>query len=218
MSAIEELLYNGTRPTTSEPGIWYVRIKPYNPRAGLLLRSLTMSKHGLRIKEQQGWKRLKNPSTELLRDLFAYQNEPAGENSPKAFDVCTFEEGKSVERREKEAKIKKQETRADIEHAGVLTTADLPSGQKSRADLRRENNARKAAERQAEREERERRRSAKADAEEAEERDAQRARIAREQAAAEAELAELEAAEKAAGEKTDDAGEHDDDDPLGLDG
>lgn len=198
--AIEALLYDGTRPATAEPGMWYVRIKPYNPRTGQLLRSLTLSKHGLRIKEQQGWRRLKNPSQELLRDLFHYRNEPGDEHAQLAFDVCTFEEAKQEERREREAKIKKQEVRADVEHAGVLTTADLPSSGKSRAELRREANTRKAAERQADREARDARRSGgrspQRDAEESAEREALRDRILREQSAAEKELADLDAEEK----------------------
>lgn len=242
--AIEALLYDGTRPATAEPGMWYVRIKPYNPRSGHLLRSLTLSKHGLRIKEQQGWKRLKNPSQELLRDLFHYRNEPGDEHAALAFDVCTYEEAKQEERREREAKIKKQEVRADVEHAGVLTTADLPSSGKSRAELRREANQRKAAERQADREAKEARRSAsrspQRDAEESAEREATRDRILREQSAAEKELADLDEEDRLreeqarrqanatpetvdedpdtrAGEGSGSVIDPDDDDPLGLD-
>lgn len=197
MSAIQKLLEEGVEPKTVQPNTWYVRLKPYDRRAGHLLRDLTLSRWRLRVREAKGWHRVQTQNREMLHDLvtMTQTGQPADRYAPKAFDVCTYEEARLVEKREKEEKMQKREVRADVEHASVLRSSDLPSTRRTRADDAAELRKREDARRKAEAEEREARR-AQAAAERAAmseaEKQAEIERLERQKAAAEAELAEMD--------------------------
>lgn len=202
MSAIQKLLEEGVAPKTVQPGVWYVRLKPFDRRAGHLLRDLTLSRWRLRVREAKGWHRVQTTNDDMLRDLvgMTQTGQPADRYAPKAFDVCTYEEAKLVEKREREEKMQKREVRADVEHASVLRSADLPSTRDSRAADAAELRKRETDRRKAEAEEREARRAqakAEAAAMSEAERQAEIERLERKRAAAEAELEAMDKEDEA---------------------
>jgi hypothetical protein len=194
MSAIEDFLQHGEEPKTVQPGVWYLRLKPYDRRANHLLRRLKISKWNIAIREQKGWHRVQNKTMACLQDLFDMQ--PADKYAPKALDICTYEEARLTEKREREAAVRAIEVRADVEHAHVLSSADLPSTSKSRTSAATEaRKAKREAEKAAETEREERRvlRKAEAAAMTEAERAAEIERLQREKAAKEAELEAMDA-------------------------
>lgn len=198
MSAIEDFLTKGTVPRTVQPGAWYVRLKPFDRRSGHLLKRLRVSKHAITIRENRGWHRIEGKSRECLQDLFDMKQtgQPADLYAPKALDVCTYEEARLAEKREREAAVTKHEVRADVEHAHVMRSADLPSTKKSRTSAATEARKAKREAEQAQETEREQRRErakAEAAAMTAAEREAEIERIKREKAAKEAELEAMDA-------------------------
>lgn len=196
--AIEAFITSGNTPKTIHQSVWYVRLKPHDIRAGHKLRDITLSKWRTRIRESKGWHRIATSNREMLNDFFTmtqtgYASDPY---APKAFDVCTFEEAKLTEKREKEEKMRKREVRADVEHANVLRSADLPSRNEDRAEATAEARKATAAARQAAIDKRETRREqakAEAAAMNAEERAAEIERLKRVKAASEAELDAMDA-------------------------
>ena len=108
-----------------------VRLKPYDPRRGHVLRRYTY--RGIKFHEERGWYRVDKAVADYLREV---RQVPADEYAPLAFDVCTDAEAKSLDAKDKEASatrkaatddIKVSEARAD----GVVTTEDLPDGAKA---------------------------------------------------------------------------------------
>jgi hypothetical protein len=227
MSAIQKLLEEGVAPKTCQPGVWYVRLKPFDRRAGHLLRDLTLSRWRLRVREAKGWHRVQTQNEEMLRDLvgMTQTGQPADRYAAKAFDVCTFEEAKLAEKREREERMQRREVRADVDHATTLRSSDLPSTRRTRADDAAELRKREDARRKAEAEEREARRAqarAEAAAMSAAEKEAEIARLEREKAAAEAALEEMDREDEALfeGDDEDNAADPeavipDDDEPEG---
>lgn len=120
-----------------------VRLKPYDPKRGHVLRRYTA--FGVRFDESRGWYRV---SDEVAEYLGKVRQQPGLDYTPIAFDVCTEEEALALETREK----REQEERAiasapnvatahDVSALnprtrGDLTTADLPQGRSSRSDTR----------------------------------------------------------------------------------
>ena len=116
-----------------------VRLKPYDPKRGHVLRRYTA--FGIRFDESRGWYRV---SDEVAKYLAGVHEQPGLDYTPLAFDVCTEEEALAVEAREK----KEQEERAvasapnvatahDVSaRAADLTTADLPASRPARAEAR----------------------------------------------------------------------------------
>ncbi len=103
-----------------------VRLKPYDPRRGHVLRRFTYA--GIKIHEERGWYRVAKDIAEYLRTVHEIPGEPY---TPLAFDVCADDEAKALDAREDaDARVRKSATdevrlspaRAD---AGVLTTADV---------------------------------------------------------------------------------------------
>ena len=80
-----------------------VRLKPYDPRRGCVLRRFTY--RGIKFHEERGWYRVEKPVAEYLRTV----RQVAGDEvTPLAFDVCSEEEAKALETREQtEAKVRK---------------------------------------------------------------------------------------------------------------
>jgi hypothetical protein len=60
-----------------------VRLKPYDPRRGHVLRRYTYA--GIKFQEERGWYRVERPVAEYLR---AVREVPTDRYAPPAFDVC----------------------------------------------------------------------------------------------------------------------------------
>jgi len=103
-----------------------VRLKPFDPRRGQVLRRFTHA--GIKFHGERGWYRVEKAVAEYLR---AVRHRSADPNSPPAFDVCTEEEAKALDAREKDTANARKAATDDIKlsvarPAGAVTTADLP--------------------------------------------------------------------------------------------
>ncbi len=103
-----------------------VRLKPLDPRRGNVLRRFTYQ--GIKFHEERGWYRVAKAVADYLRSV---HQQPADPHSPLAFDICTEEEARSTEAKEKEAANARKTATDDIKlsvarPAGAVTTADLP--------------------------------------------------------------------------------------------
>ena len=100
-----------------------VRLKPYDPRRGHVLRRYTYA--GIKFQEERGWYRVEKPVAEYLR---AVHEVPTDGYSPLAFDVCTEEEAKALEAGESEATKVKRSATDDLKvvpSRPAVTTEDL---------------------------------------------------------------------------------------------
>ena len=68
-----------------------VRLKPYDPRRGHVLRRYTYA--GIKFQEERGWYRVEKAVAEYLRGV---RETPTDRYSPLAFDVCTEDEAQRV--------------------------------------------------------------------------------------------------------------------------
>jgi hypothetical protein len=103
-----------------------VRLKPYDPRRGHVLRRYTYA--GIKFQEERGWYRVEKVVAEYLRNV---REVPSDRYSPLAFDVCTEAEAKALEAAETEAsKVKRSATDnlkvVPARPAAAMTTDDLP--------------------------------------------------------------------------------------------
>ncbi len=103
-----------------------VRLKPYDPRRGHVLRRFTYA--GVKIHEERGWHRVSKQVADYLRGVRQVNGD---DYSPLAFDVCTDEEAKALDAREEvETKVRRSATDevrlTPSRNDGVLTSAQLP--------------------------------------------------------------------------------------------
>ena len=100
-----------------------VRLKPYDPRRGFVLRRFTYK--GIKFQEERGWYRVEKPVADYLAGVRQVEHNP---HSPLAFDVQTDEEAKALDAREEsEAKTRKnalEATRVSVGR-GDLISEDL---------------------------------------------------------------------------------------------
>ena len=83
-----------------------VRLKPYDPRRGHVLRRYTYA--GIKFHEERGWSRVEKPVGDYLRSVHQLSSDS---HSPLAFDVCTEEEAKAIDAAESDAsKVKRSAT------------------------------------------------------------------------------------------------------------
>ncbi len=106
-----------------------VRLKPYDPRRGHVLRRFTY--RGIKFHEERGWYRVEKAVGEYLRTVRQVHGD---EHSPPAFDVCTDEEARALDAQEKEAAATRKAATDDIKLSaarpeGSVTTADLPEAE-----------------------------------------------------------------------------------------
>lgn len=94
-----------------------VRIKPYNPKRGHVLRKYTHLPTGKRFEENAGWYKVDAGLANYLKGVHQIASDP---DSQFAFDVCTEAEAKRIDEREKKSKERK-----DPNEANDLTTSDL---------------------------------------------------------------------------------------------
>ncbi len=100
-----------------------VRLKPYDPRRGYVLRRFTYQ--GIKFHEERGWYVVDKAVAEYLRKVPQRDTDP---HSPLAFDVATEEEAKALDAREEhEGKTRKNAAEAPRVAAGRgdLTTDDV---------------------------------------------------------------------------------------------
>jgi hypothetical protein len=103
-----------------------VRLKPYDPRRGHVLRRYTYA--GIKFQEERAWYRVEKIVADHLR---AVRQVPTDEHAPLAFDVCTEAEAKALEARESDAAKFKRSATDDLKvvparPAGALTSDDIP--------------------------------------------------------------------------------------------
>lgn len=101
-----------------------VRLKPYDPRRGFVLRRYTYA--GIRFQDERGWYRVERRVAEYLR---AVRTVPTDHYSPLAFDVCTEAEAKALDAGESEAAKVKRSATDDLKVVparGAVITDDLP--------------------------------------------------------------------------------------------
>lgn len=101
-----------------------VRLKPYDPRRGFVLRRFTYA--GIRFQDERGWYRVERRVGEHLR---AVRTVPTDKYAPLAFDVCTEAEAKALDAGESEAAKVKRSATDDLKVTtarGTVTTDDLP--------------------------------------------------------------------------------------------
>lgn len=120
-----------------------VRLKPYDPRRGHVLRRFTYA--GVKIHEERGWYRVSKEVAEYLR---AVHQIPGEAYTPLAFDVCTDEEAKALDAREDADTRVRRNATDDVRltparpEAGALTSADVtdtpPKGRAEDARGKRE--------------------------------------------------------------------------------
>ena len=115
-----------------------VRLKPLDPRRGHVLRRYTYQ--GIKFHEERGWYRVAKAVADYLRSV---HQQPADPHSPLAFDICTEDEAKATEAKEKEAANARKTATDDIKlsvarPAGAVTTADLPEPTKDDKKLRKD--------------------------------------------------------------------------------
>lgn len=83
-----------------------VRLKPYDPRRGHVLKRYTYA--GIKFQEERGWYRVEKPVADYLRTV---HEVPTDNYSPLAFDVCTEDEAKALDTVESETtKVKRSAT------------------------------------------------------------------------------------------------------------
>ncbi len=102
-----------------------VRLKPYDPRRGHVLRRYTYA--GIKFQEERAWYRVEKAVAEHLRSV---RQVPSDEYAPLAFDVCTEVEARALEAKESDAAKFKRSATDDLKvvparPAGALTTDDL---------------------------------------------------------------------------------------------
>jgi hypothetical protein len=102
-----------------------VRLKPYDPRRGHVLRRFTYA--GIKFQEERGWYRVERqgrPST-----CAPCARCPPTSYAPLAFDVCTEAEAKALDAGESEAAKVKRSATDDLKVTtarGTVTSDDLP--------------------------------------------------------------------------------------------
>jgi len=108
-----------------------VRLKPYDPRRGFVLRRFTYK--GIKFQEERGWYRVEKQVADYLAGVRQVDHDA---HSPPAFDVQSDEEAKALDAREEsEAKTRKnalEATRVSVGR-GDLTSEDLRAVAPSRA-------------------------------------------------------------------------------------
>lgn len=104
-----------------------VRLKPYDPRRGQVLRQYTC--RGLLFREREGWYEVERELADLLQDE---KQPPVGNTPPDlvpcAFDIMEAEAAVAMEEAEEKAKVERAKAitpRKVATPKGVLTTADL---------------------------------------------------------------------------------------------
>lgn len=138
MNAINEFLDHDTKPNTDRPGVWWIRLHPYMPKAGHKLQTVTFRKFRTTLRERKGWYQLEDPTHEFLEALRDLHDEPGNSRTLKACQIHTREEAAELDRQAAAFARVKRNVRASAEDPNVLRTSDLPSSRESRRASARE--------------------------------------------------------------------------------
>jgi hypothetical protein len=111
-----------------------VRLKPFDPRRSYVLRRYTYA--GIKFHEERGWYRVEKQIADYLRTV---RQQQADAHAPLAFDVCSAEEAKALDMREKDAATDRKAATDEIKLSvarptNILSTSDLPEAAKDRDD------------------------------------------------------------------------------------
>jgi hypothetical protein len=126
-SAAKTFVETGRAPRTQYPGFWWVRIKPYAPKAGNVVQSMTLRKIGKTFVEKTGWYSDKYTREQIAVLLSTLSNRHNPSSNP-VFDVCTWEEANALDQSAK-LRVKAEGGRrrnAEDVVTGAMTRADLP--------------------------------------------------------------------------------------------
>ena len=110
-----------------------VRLKPHDPRRGHVMRRYTY--RGIKFHVERGWYRVEKPVADYLKDVRQVVGQ---EHSPPAFDICSDDEAKAIDAKEKEGAAPKASAADSIKVSpargteGAVTTADLPDADKGK--------------------------------------------------------------------------------------
>lgn len=127
-----------------------VRLKPYDPRRGFVLRRFTYQ--GIRFHEERGWYRVTKSVADYLAKVPQRDSDP---HAPLAFDVATEDEARALDAREEhEAKTRKNVAEAprvaagrgdltgeDLRGSGRAAAAATPPGPRPDADKAKKDRA-----------------------------------------------------------------------------
>lgn len=107
---------------------YLVRLKPHDPRRGFVLHRYTF--RGIKFHDERGWYKVDKTVADYLRTV---RQVPDDQHAPLAFDVCTEDEAKSLDAREKEAAANRKNATDDIKvsvarDTNAVTTKDLSDG------------------------------------------------------------------------------------------
>ena len=94
-----------------------VRLKPYDPRRGYVLRRFTF--RGIKFHEERGWYRVDKDVADYLRSV---RQVASDKHAPLAFDVCTEAEAQALDAEQEAAAT----TRKKAADAALATPADSP--------------------------------------------------------------------------------------------
>ena len=123
-----------------------VRLKPFDPRRGYVLRRFTY--RGIKFHEERGWYRVEPGVAAYLKDVRQVAGDP---RAPLAFDVMPESEARALEEREEtEAKVRRSAVEATTvavarPDPGALTRADLEAaadGGETAGEVRRRGRSR----------------------------------------------------------------------------
>lgn len=110
-----------------------IRLKSHDPRRGHVMRRYTY--RGIKFQEDRGWYRVEKEVAEYLRTV---RQVATDEHSPLAFDVCTEEEAKALDKKEQDAEKKRRAATDDIKlsHArdGRQATTKQSSDERGTSD------------------------------------------------------------------------------------
>ena len=103
-----------------------VRLKPFDPRRGNLLRRFTYM--GIRFVAGRGWYRVKE---EVAKHLEKVRQTPDNPHAPLAFDVCTEAEAKRLDAAEKSSEAQSAEDPIDTGSASEQSEGGDAGGEAS---------------------------------------------------------------------------------------
>ena len=106
-----------------------VRLKPHDPRRGHVLRRFTF--RGIKFHDDRGWYRVDKSIAYYLREV---HQVPGDEHTSLAFDVCTDDEAKALDEKEKKEAAPRKAAGDDITVSaarteGAMTSRDIPEPQ-----------------------------------------------------------------------------------------
>ena len=126
----------------------HVRIKPYNPRKGCVLRKYTHVPTSKKFDESLGWYIVDDS---VAAELVRVRQREGDEQSPMAFDIVDAKTAREIDAKEKKDAIARREAGAatDLSTQDLREGTDSPAMERMRARAAREAVNRKLDDKQA---------------------------------------------------------------------